>query len=150
MALNQVVGTGSLFSQAWVDGLKHVPEAGMNCEIRIERYTGDMNYDPETNTYNPVVQVLFDGNARVQPRRSASQQPIPGNSTTKQMVQFQIPIDKYTFDLKADSDQVLVTKAPLNDRLPGYVYVVSEVIDSGNPIEYTFLCSVDQEARRGN
>lgn len=150
MALNQVVGIGSLFTQQWVDGLKHIPEMAVNCKIRIEHPTGDMVYDPVTNTYEQAKDILFDGKSRVQPRRSAINQPIPGNSTSTQKVQFQIPIDAHDFDLAVDTDQVVVYEAELNTSLTKLVYVVSEIVDSGNPFEFTFLCTVDQEARNGN
>lgn len=146
MALSDVVGK-PLFTQAWVDGLKHISDISANCEITINHPTGEKTYDPATNTYTPVVDVLYSGIARTQTVTSEILKDVPGNATSVRNVQFQMPVDALTFTLLPDADYVVVTKCDLNPTLLDFKYVVSSVLDSGNPFEYTLMTAVDQEVR---
>lgn len=141
-----LIGTaGLLFTQEWVDGLKGVPESGMAAQIKIIIPGEDTGWDEATNT--PITApdvVLYTGKARVQPIRSANQKAVPTNSTSVQTVLFSIPIAVKSLALKLHY-QVRVIDSPLNPTLTSYVYVLSEVLDSSNPLEKTFYCTVDLE-----
>ena len=135
---------GGVFSQAWVDGLKHVPELGM--QAKIELYTLEKGaYDPATNTYTNNKTMHYAGKARVQPLRSAVPRIVPNDSTLVQTVLISMPIDKLLgVDIRPQM-QVRVTEAPLNPSLTRYQYVVKEIIDSSNPLERTILTEVNEE-----
>lgn len=141
-----LIGTSNLiFTQEWVDGLSHIPESGMAAEIEIVVPGQDTGWDETTNT--PITTpdtVLYTGKARVQPIRSANQKAVPTNSTSVQTVLFSIPVEFQSLALKLFY-QVRVLEAPLNPTLTAYKYVLSEVLDSSNPLEKTFYCTVDLE-----
>lgn len=141
-----LLNQGTVFTQEWVDGLKAIPAQFMPCSIQIAEEAETPLWDEQTRTYIVNRPVLYSGPARVTPRRGALQQPLRENPTIIQHVQFQIPIDEYDFDLR-NNCLVLVQSSPLNPRLLNYAYRVNELVDSGNPIEYTFWCIVDQEVR---
>ena len=42
------------------------------------------------------------------------------------------------------SHRVSVVESPLMPNLANFLFVVTEVVDSAAPIEYTFWCNVDQ------
>lgn len=137
--------TPNVFSQRWVDGLKHVPESGMVAQI--EMYTlGERVYNEATNQYDYTKTVLYAGKARVQPLRSANPRVIPNNATTVQTVLISLPIDAVLDKDIRPSVQVRVTASPLNPALTKYQYVLKEIMDSSNPLERTFLSEVNQEA----
>lgn len=135
-----------MFTQEWVDGLKEIPKRFMAATIQIVLPGSDPVYDPDTDSYVvPDPTVLYEGPARITPRRSALPQPLRDNPTVTQTVQFQIPIDTGNdFDLR-NNHRVIVTDSPLNRWLENYTYTVWEIVDSSNPIERTFWCIVDQE-----
>lgn len=141
-----LIGTaGLIFTQEWVDGLKHVPESGMAATIRIFVPGKETGWDSTTNT--PILApdvVIYEDKARVQPIRAASQKAVPTNTTSVQTVLFSIPIENKALDLKM-SYQVRVLEAPLNPTLVKFKYVLSELLDSSNPLEKTFYCTVDLE-----
>lgn len=144
-----LLNTSSVFTQEFIDGLKAIPAKFMSATVKISRRDAQPQWDPETGTYTtPSDTVLYEGPARVTPRRAALQQPIRENPTVIQNVQFQIPIDGYDFDLRTNC-LVTVTNAPLNPTLTKYAYRVHEIVDSSNPIEYTFWCVVDEEVING-
>lgn len=135
----------NVFTQAWVDGLKHAPEAGMAATVDI--YTlGDKVYNPATNQYEFTKTFLYQGKARVQPLRSATPRIMPNNTTSVQTVLISLPIDAVKTEDIRPSVQVRVTSAPLNPSLLMYQYVVKEIVDSSNPLERTILTEVNQEA----
>lgn len=141
-----LIGTADLiFTQEWVDGLKRVPESGMAATIRIFVPGKETGWDSTTNT--PILApdvVIYEDKARVQPIRAASQKAVPTNTTSLQTVLFSIPIENKALDLKM-SYQVRVLEAPLNPTLVKFKYVLSELLDSSNPLEKTFYCTVDLE-----
>lgn len=140
-----------LFDQAWVDGLKHIPEMGMVAQIEIyDPELSEMVWNNGTNEYETSEgPPLYTGKARVQPLRSAGQKAVPTNSTSTQTILFSIPIANKALDLKTHY-QVRVLEATLNPALVPLTYVISEFIDSSNPLEKTFYCTTDQELRRGD
>jgi hypothetical protein len=138
--------TGQLFTQAWVDALKGTPEQGMVATIELyEPNTGEALYDEETGEYVSEPTILYTGKARVQPMRSARQGGVQGNDSYSQVVQFQIPIDQGKLIDIRPKHRVKVTAAPLNPMLTKYLYAVSEVLDSSNPLERTFYATVNLE-----
>lgn len=141
-----LIGTADLiFTQEWVDGLSGIPEKGMAAKIRILIPGKETGWNPTTNT--PILApdvVLYEDKARVQPVRSSSQKTIPTNTTSVQTVLFSIPIANKALVLKP-SYQVRVLEAPLNPTLVNFKYVLSELMDSSNPLEKTFYCTVDLE-----
>ena len=135
----------NIFTQRWVDGLKHVPESGMAAEIAM--YTlGDKVYDEATNTYVYTKNYLYTGKARVQPLRSATPRILPNDTTSVQTVLISLPIDAVLNEDIRPSVQVRVTSAPLNPSLTKYQYIIKEIADSSNPLERTFQAEVNQEA----
>lgn len=141
-----LIGAADLiFTQEWVDGISHVPEKGMAGKIRIFIPGKQEGWDSATNTpiLTPEVEV-YNGKARIQPVRAASPKAVPTNSTTVQTVLFSIPIAFKDLDLKTFY-QVTVLEAPRNPALTKFKYVMGESLDSSNPIEKTFYCTVDLE-----
>jgi hypothetical protein len=67
-----------------------------------------------------------------------------GDDTTAQTVLFSIPVTENDLDLRTDllAD---VTVSPLNPDLVHYQYTIAQIMDSSNPIERTFFCTVNQE-----
>lgn len=134
-----------LFSPAWVEALRGAPESAMDAVVRVyDPNTANAILDKTTNTYSNNFTVVYDGIARLQPLRSVTQQNNAGNPTTVQTVLFSIPIAYKTLQLRPGL-QATVLSSELNPSLVNYQYVISEIIDSSNPIEKTFLCTVDQE-----
>lgn len=134
-----------LFSQTWVDALRGAPESAMVAAVRIyDPNTNNAILDKATNTYINAFTIWYDGIGRVQPLRSANLQNNAGNPTTVQTVLFSIPIANKALDLRPGL-QATVLSSPLNPTLTKYQYVISEILDSSNPIEKTFLCTANQE-----
>lgn len=134
-----------IFSPAFVEALRGAPEAAMDAVVRVfDPDTVNAVLDPETNTYTNTFTPLYTGIARVQPLRGANEQTNAGNPTTVQTVLFSIPIEYKDLDLRPGL-QATVMSSELNPVLTKYQYVIKEIIDSSNPIEKTFLCSVNQE-----
>lgn len=135
-----------LFSQEWVDSLKHIPESAMVAQIEIyDPRLSEMVWDPTVNEYIETTgDPLYTGKARIQPLASATRRDVVDNDTSVQKVLFSIPIENKGLALTT-YHQVRVLDSPLNPTLTQYVYVVSEFLDSSNPIEKTFYCTVDQE-----
>lgn len=138
--------TGQLFTQAWVNAIKGTPEKGMTATIKLYDPTiTDAVYDPATNTYVNTTEPLYEGKARVQPLRSSRQINQAGNPSYGQVVQFQIPIDEGKLLDIRPRHRVEVTACDLNPALMNFLYAVHEVMDSSNPVERTFVCTVNLE-----
>lgn len=147
MGLRTISRPRDLFSQAWVEALRGTTEAGMIATVRFFTL-GEAVYNPDTDTWTPNETEIYEGPARVQPLRTATQRNAPGNETTVQAVLFSIPISNKALDLRPEAQgEVLV--ADLMPALTTYQYVVTEIMDSSNPVERTFLCSVNQETVDG-
>lgn len=143
-----VLARAPLFSQAWVDGLKGVPESAMVATILVTdpRNVGDPVYDEDEDEWtDPTAPTVYTGKARVQPIRSDVFRTRPGDSTNVLAIRFSIPVASIATDIRPGME-VAVTSAPLNPTLLGYVFYVSEGVDSGNPIEKTFHAVTDLEA----
>ena len=136
-----------LFSQGWVDGLKGVPESAMVATIQVtDPRGGTPTYDPETDTWtDPTEPTVYAGKARVQPIRSDVYRDRPGDATSVQAIRFSVPVAQVGTDIRPGM-KVKVTSSPRNTSLLGYVFYVSEGVDSSNPIEKTFHANTDLEA----
>lgn len=147
MALNII--RQQAFTQQWVDGLAMIPNQFMSATIRItDSDVGEAVYNRVTGKFEvPARAILWEGQARVTPRRTALNHPVPGRTTNTQTVQFQIPISEaidHGLDLRPKQHRVSVVESPLMPNLANFLFVVTEVVDSAAPIEYTFWCNVDQ------
>lgn len=133
----------SLFTPVWVQKLKKTPELAQNCKVSI--------WDPDNQVselvgkkYETVIQYTLQNTpARVQPVRAAVQKFVAVNGTEVQVVQFSLPIDSRV-NIRPGT-KVRVTDAELNFALKSFIFVVKEVMDSGNPIEWTFTAEADTE-----
>lgn len=136
---------GAIFTQAWQDRYKGVPERAMNCTVELFHADPDdpAVYDPETDTWVKPEVIDYTGKSRVQPLRSSRWITPEGNAAPVQTVLFSIPIDSDVTLYVSQQARVLVS--PLNGDLTRYQYIIGEILDSGNPLERTFLCTVNQE-----
>lgn len=97
--------------------------------------------DPKTHST-----LLDNVPARVQPIRAALQKDNNATDTRTQTVLVSIPIDTgRELDLRP-RHRAVITECALMPVLTNFLYVVSEVMDSGNAIERTFYFTVDIEA----
>lgn len=137
-------GIPPLFTPRWVSGLAPVAESGMGAGIEVYTSSLDRVYDIATDTWSSSPDTIhYAGVARVQPIRSARDSSKPGDATSVELVRVQIPIAA-TFDIRPDQ-RVRVVYAPLNPHLLGYQLVVHEIVNSSNPFEQTFECTVNNE-----
>lgn len=130
-----------LFSQAWVDENKDVPESAMNCAITITRITGTGAWNPETGTVTSTTTTVLTTKARIQPLRSSVPKEVPGNDTFTQVMLVSYPVE-YTQEIRV-GDIVKVTSSPQNPDLLRRPFKVKEYMDSGNILERTIQCEVD-------
>jgi len=137
------VSRAPLFSIAWQDKYRSVPERGMICEVVV--YSVDsQTYDLEDDLWTETTTTYIADKARVQPLRNANETPVPGNATSLQTVLVSVPLTNNAVSLEPGL-QMRVLVSPLNPRLLDAVYVVSQIMDSSNPLEVTFYCTADQE-----
>jgi hypothetical protein len=137
-----------LFTQRWQDGLAPAMRSAMTATLRLFR-VGTPVYIPETNSYTDASVALYGGTegapGRVQPLRSSRFEPAPMDASYWQTVLISVPIqDVQAVDFRP-GDQARVLESPLNFAIEDYQYVVTEIIDSSNPLERTLLCSVSLE-----
>jgi hypothetical protein len=144
MGLRVQAKPGDLFTAAWVGAVKSVPERGMAASIRLYELSGEPVYNPTTDEWSTPETTLYSGKARVQPLRSANLKKVAGNETTTITYLFSVPIENAGLDIRT-GQQVEVTDSPLNPSLETYLFVVSEIADSSNPVERTFMAVVNQE-----
>lgn len=141
-----LIRQGTLFSKEWLESLAHIPMEFARCKIRIKEITGKPIYNPATNSYSPATtETLYDGPARITARRSAHDRQVPVNSSSVAQYQFQISAEEGNLIDLRPKHLVEVYEAVKNQALLRYTYVISDVADSGNPIEQTFWAKVDQE-----
>ncbi len=140
------------FNSAWQDSIaptlgKYL--AGATIQVFLPG-TGESVFDPETGEYtypnNEVI--VYEGPARVQPRRSTQEKSNNSTDATVQAVQFQVVLSGSPKDVRP-KHRVRVIECEKNPVLESYEYVVFEVVDSSNPVEQTFWARVDQEVARG-
>ena len=140
------------FNSAWQDSI--APTLGKYlASATIQVFlpgTGESVFDPETGEYtypnNEVI--VYEGPARVQPRRSTQEKSNNSTDATVQAVQFQVALSGSPKDVRP-KHRVRVIECKKNPVLESYESVVFEVVDSSNPVEQTFWARVDQEVTRG-
>jgi hypothetical protein len=143
MGLNTNART--LFSAAWQEALRGAPESAMDATVLIyDPNTSSDVYDADTDTWTRVPTNVYSGKARVQPLRNVTNIPQPGNETTVQPVLISIPITTNEIDFRPGL-RAEVLSSPLNPGLTAYQFVLSDIIDSSNPIERTLMFTVNQE-----
>jgi hypothetical protein len=137
-------GKSEIFTPRWVAGLAPVAESAMAATVEVYTPTTDRVYDVDTDTWvlGPNT-VHYYGKARVQPIRSARIEQNTGDPTTIQGVRVQIPISEQAY-IRPDQ-RMRVVSARLNPLLLGYQFIVTEMVDSSNPFEQTFECTVNNE-----
>jgi len=139
-----VLKSRPLFSLEWQARHARQTERAMIAAIAIYEVVGEPVYDTATDTWTAETTTWYTGRARVQPISSAFQAAASGNSTSVQKTLFSIPIAQIALELRTDL-LVAVTASPLNTSLLAYSFVISEVLDSSNPIEKTFYCTSNLE-----
>lgn len=145
MALG-LIRSSDVFSKEWLESLAHIPMEFAKCKIRIKKIIKKPVYDSKTNQYSPsVTETIYDGPARITARRSAHDRQVPVNSSSVAQYQFQISAEEGNLIDLRPKHQVEVYEAVKNQALLRYTYVISDIADSGNPIEQTFWAKVDQE-----
>jgi len=137
-----VLKSRPLFSLAWQARHATQPERAMIAAIAI--YEVEKTYNSTTDTWDEEVTTWYTGKARVQPISSATPTSTPGNATSVQKTLFSIPVAQMALELRLKL-QTVVTASPLNTSLLAYTFVISEVLDSTNPIEKTFYCTSNLE-----
>ena len=142
MVLN--AGSSELFSARWVAALAPAAESAMAATIRIFS-PGVPVYNASTDTWSDPSTTVYAGKARIQPLRTPREKAQPGDATTVTQVLFSIPIANNAVALTKDL-QVTVTAAPLNPSMLHYKFVIVSIVDSSNPFERTFHCTMDQES----
>lgn len=134
-----------IFTPEWRDRYAPQTERGMVAAIRLFE-VGEREYDAETDTWTEVETVIYEGKARVQPLRSSSRRTVPGNTTEVITFLVSVPYGATELDISL-GQHMRVTDGGLNTALTTYKYVVSEITDSSNPIEKTFMVQTNQESR---
>lgn len=131
------------FNTVWQKHLQPSTEAAYNAEIELvytDLTNGGPTFDVDTGDYTyPETEVqVFQGKARVQPLRTA---------TEKSGTQIQtILVSVAQLDLDVRPKHIMrVLSCATNPVLTNYKYVVYEVTDSSNLIERTFYVKQDIE-----
>lgn len=142
-----------IFTPEWQAAGAAAVETAMPAVVRIFRL-GESVYVPEENDYatetielyGPTEGVPGSGKARVQPFRGSRYENQPMDSQYSQTVLISVPIlTTQGVDFRV-GNQARVLESPLNTINTAYQYVVTEIIDSSNPLERTLLCNVSLEA----
>ena len=131
MGLSTNFDKGQIATPDWVARIAPSPERFMPCTVQF--------LDPETES------VILTSPARVQPVRTSNPKPNNVADTQQQVVLVSIPIALgRTLDLRP-KHRAAVTACVNNPTLTNFLYVVQEVLDSGNAVERTFYFMVDIE-----
>jgi len=133
-----------LFSLEWQARHAKQVERAMVAEIAIYEVVGEPVYNTVTDTWSATTTTWYIGKARVQPISSSFRAEVPGNDTSVQKTLFSIPVAQIALELRP-ALLVSVTASPLNTSLLAYSFVLSEVLDSSNPLEKTLYCTSNLE-----
>lgn len=134
------------FNKVWQEHLHPSTELTYNAEIEIWYTpltgTGEPTFDPETGTYdypNDLEdEIVYTGNARVQPLRTATEK---GGTQIQPIL---VSVSELDLDVRPKHLMKVLSCAE-NPVLKNYKYVVYEVTDSSNLIERTFYVKQDVE-----
>ena len=111
-------------------------------------------YNPTTNAWTATTDTLWKGKARIQPKGGANSTNVLNSSfdpTTSESILVQISFGRNEVtgvtavpDLRPN-DRMRVTASPVDDQLTKFLYVITNVLNSSNPWERSFMCRVDVE-----
>lgn len=121
-----------LFTAKWQSGLVPGQLAAQACTVKV--FTQTEVYANNTATVTEAQ--IFSGSARVQPVRIPRRNAETGDVAVDQTIRIQIPLGVYA--VVPDKTRCRVLTAPLNADLVNKVFILTEVTDSGNPVERTF------------
>jgi hypothetical protein len=138
-----------IFNQNWVNKLSKTPEATMVSTVSIYS-PQDVTYTLVGNKYQTTISKYHRQNvkARIQPLRAPVQRFISTGGTDVQNVLISMPISE-AFDIRPQ-DRITVITAPLRPELKNFIFIVKEVVGSGNDLEWTVGCEVDTEVVNGS
>ena len=102
-------------------------------------------YNAATNTWSGTTTQLYSGRARIQPINAISEIADNYNPTFIKTVRVQIDAATSASPGIRPNDRMRVTACPSNTSLLGFIYVVTDVLNSSNPWERTLVCRVDTE-----
>lgn len=140
------------FNPRWQKALSKTLETTYNCSVIITETDSDSGeFDPRTGetTYaNGATLEVYRGKARAQPRGSSLDRSNQAADTNVRRMQFQIPLHKASRIMP--NMLVKVTEADLYPVITTYDYRVQGTVNSGNPIEITFIAMIDEEVNSGN
>jgi hypothetical protein len=113
---------------------------------QIAIYTYVREYDALNDVWNVLTTTWYLGKARVQPLRGAMDAEQTGDNAPVQTFLFSIPVAYQSLDLTTAMD-VHVLDAGLNTTLEAFDFRITEIADSSNPIEKTFLAQFNPDVR---
>lgn len=102
-------------------------------------------YDPTENSWTGTSTTKYTGRARVQPVNAVNESGDNYNPTFIKTVRVQIDAATSTSADIRPNDRMRVTACASNPALLGFVFIVTDVLNSSNPWERTLLCKVDTE-----
>lgn len=103
---------------------------------------GSAEYDETTNTWDTSEEMVWSGNARIQPTKISSERNVVTNDTFVRQVDFHMAY--HDTDIRPGY-VVKVTTGGVNPLLESYSYIVRTVIDTSNTWERVITCEVDLE-----
>ena len=150
MALNSRIA----MDPRWPFHHRAVARAFQLCTVTI--YNEDLagrTYDALTNSWSTGETAIWTGQARIQPKASATDRNLTGNNTFVQQVEVQIDFSGNTLagsngemaDIRPGA-YLIVSNSPVDPMLSKFIYVVKSVVNSSNPWQRTLVCEVDLEA----
>jgi len=102
-------------------------------------------YDEVNNSWAGTTTELYTGRARIQPVNAISEIVDNYNPTFIKTVRVQIDAATAGSSDIRPNDRMRVTACETNTALLGFIYVVTDVLNSSNPWERTLVCKVDTE-----
>jgi hypothetical protein len=124
---------------------------------QIEIYTAlgtSETYNATTNAWTATTNTLWKGKARIQPKGSGNSTNAINSSfdpTTSESILVQISFGRNKVtgntnvpDLRPN-DRMRVISSPVDGQLTKFLYVITNVLNSSNPWECSFMCRVDVE-----
>lgn len=107
--------------------------------------SGSKEYDATENAWTGSSTTKYSGKARIQPVNSVSEVADNYNPTFIKTVRVQIPAATSTSADIRPNDRMRVNACANNPELRGFIYIVTDVLNSSNAWERTILCKVDTE-----
>lgn len=143
MALN----SRSAIHPKWVSHNRPTAESFFLCSVEIfDNQITESVYNATANTWSSDRNIIWSGDARIQPVNKGSKSVSGMNATTLQEVEVHLPAIG-TVDIKPNH-QIFVTEAVYSSQLQTLIFTVKDVVNSSNAWGRTLVCVVDQEVRR--